>query len=112
MPTVEDHYPEDHIRVLRIALDGRILYSIDHYQKLDSAPSDCMDGPMLDGYRLCYKSLGRCTAVIVVTPAGAELVNLRLEASPGEDPGPVEARRLCLKEAKRAHEAVRAPKRG
>ncbi len=105
---MEEHYPESHVRVLRILLGDRVVYSIDHYSKLDKDPGHC-EGPSTDGYRICYKKLGRCTAVIAITPAGAELVNLRLDISPDSDPGPVEARRLCMKEAERLLEVLLAP---
>ncbi len=108
---MEEHYPENHIRVLRILLGDRIVYSIDHYARLNGEPGDC-EGPGTGSYRLCYKRLGKCTAVIAVTPAGAELVNLRLETGPDGDPGPVEARRICVEEAGRILEGMLAPQRG
>ena len=94
-PQVREHYLEGHVRVLEvIEPDGTATYSIDTWALLRVEPEDmeCLESKR-SGAKLCYKDLGRCTGVVLVTPGRVELINLRLKTEPGLDP--VVVKREC-----------------
>ncbi|MCE4625866.1 MAG: hypothetical protein F7C35_08425 [Desulfurococcales archaeon] len=105
-PQVREHYVEEHARVLEvIEPDGTATYSIDTWALLEGEPEgmECIESKR-SGAKLCYKDLGRCTGVILVTPGRVELINLRLKADPGLDPAV--AKRECEEVAKEVLQPV------
>ncbi len=96
---VEEYYYTDFNRALTIKTVEGYLYSIDVYKKLDEEPSDCKWAISVDEASLCYLSLDNdCTAVILGTSAGIELVNLRKRAKTKLEP--MDVVEECLEAAK------------
>ncbi len=93
---------EGHYRTLKILQGNKVLYSIDHYARLNQAPScdTILEPADADGVRICYKKLSEnCEAVILIYGPRIELVNLRLLAGVDEDPArgsPSSAKQYCL----------------
>ncbi len=96
---IEESWVDNHRRVLKIDFGGKRVYSIDFYCK----PVKCGDvqviienGPV----KLASVDLGgRCSAILLITPEGAEAISLRLVTSAVDDPAggdPLRAREICL----------------
>jgi len=105
-PAVSEHYFQPHRRAVLIREPGKTLASIDTYILLQELPEDaeCLDG---EGASVCYKNIGRCTAVIVVArePHRIELVNYRLEID--DNPGKDRIARIAEECDRRAREVLR-----
>ncbi len=103
MPLVEEAWHSEHERILKIVDGRRVIYSIDYYVRLQSPPGT---GELEEHLRLGPVTLysltleGGCSAIILSTPKGYELISLRLTADLGEDPAggsPLNAREICVK---------------
>ncbi|MEB3773430.1 MAG: hypothetical protein GSR86_00700 [Desulfurococcales archaeon] len=99
MPIVEERYFEEHYRIIRVAGEGRVFYSIDYYKLLERPPEECSSVIEMGDVRLCYIDRGRCVITILITPNRVELVSLRLVVDEGEDPGFEGAKSECYKRA-------------
>ena len=87
MSLVEEHYYTEFNRVLVVKVGDGYVYSIDVYKKLERKPEGCIWRLDVGEARLCYLSLEKgCTAVILETSAGIELVNLRMKAAIRAEP--------------------------
>ncbi|MCE4612555.1 MAG: hypothetical protein F7C07_01820 [Desulfurococcales archaeon] len=104
LDAVREEFYKGHYRILKLEREGTVFYSIDVYYRLGALKKEeleewCDTLLELEDYALCYKRLVEdCEAVVLVTPKGAELVNLRLITSTGKDPGKeslLEARSHC-----------------
>lgn len=104
MVEVSEYYVDGHYRILKVDSEDSRLYSIDVYVKLQAEPQKCSREISLGDVRLCYVKTGLCEALISIVQGSVEIVNLRLLATPLEDPAGgshVKARDLCLSEALR-----------
>ncbi len=80
MSLVEEYYYTEFNRVLIVKVDDGYVYSVDVYKKLEGEPEGCSWRLDVGEARLCYLPLEKgCTAVILETSAGIEIVNLRMK---------------------------------
>ncbi len=110
-PSYEETYIDKHFRVVKVTAGNDIIYSIDYYMLL-KAPPPCDSWIQVEGYKLCYKKLRDCTALIADSRGRVEAISLRLHTSPDMDPGPEAARRKCIEEAESLLEDMLATQRG
>lgn len=96
---VREEWVSRHRRVVIVDEGGRRVYSIDVYRRLEKLPRDARKTLSAGLVELYEARLGDvCRAVILATPAGVELISLRLVSSSGGDPAsnsPQRALEIC-----------------
>jgi hypothetical protein len=106
--SVAEELLNGHYRVLRVDYDGRRVYSIDYYIRLNNAPK-CVEKLSLGDVTLCYVRLGLCEAVVSIVGSVVELISARLSVEVEGDPAGgslVKAREICSAEISKLLEAL------